>query len=191
MEEDTGEDVFGGVDGHGGFEEAPVAFQGVVDGDVFEARVEHGGVEEHEAEMARGLGGDLVGVAGGAALHEVDSCDDVVDAEAEEGFAYEFSAEFGEVEGAEDGGFGLFIAWWAGAGRDDEDCGARVGESAEFLDLFNARWFECRGERVFQDEEHGMLTVGRTVELGLDVDAGSGGEGEAMADVDVSFGWGG
>jgi len=85
--EDAGEDVFGGVDGHGGLEEAGVAFQGVVDGDVFEARVERGGVEEDQAEVARGLGGDLVGVACGAVLHEVDGGDDVVDAEANEGLA--------------------------------------------------------------------------------------------------------
>jgi len=97
--EDAGEDVFGGVDGHGGLEEAGVAFEGVVDGDVFEAGVERGGVEEDEAEMAAGLGADLVGVACGAAPHEVDGCDDVVDAEAEKGFAGEFGAEFGEVEG--------------------------------------------------------------------------------------------
>ncbi len=110
VEEDAGEDVFRSVDGHGGFEEARVAFQGVVDGDVFEAGVEDGGVEEDEAEVAGGFGGDLVGVDGGAAGHEVDGCDDVVDAEAKEGFADEFGAEFGEVEGAEDGGFGLFSA---------------------------------------------------------------------------------
>ena len=71
----------------------------MVDRDVFEAGVENGGVEEDEAEVAAGLGGDLVGVACGAALHEVDGGDDVVDAEAEEGFAYKFGAEFGEVEG--------------------------------------------------------------------------------------------
>src|ERR1700722_11468435 len=33
-----------------------------------------------------------------------------------------------------------------------------------------------------------MLTVGGTVELGLDVDARRGGEGEAVADVDLSLG---
>ena len=70
--------------------------------------------------------------------HEVDGGDDVVDAEAEEGFADEFGAEFGEIEGAEDGGFGLFGAGRAGARGDDEDCGAGVGESAEFFDLFDA-----------------------------------------------------
>ena len=67
VEQDAGEDVFGGVDGHGGFEEALVAFERVVDGDVLEARVEDGGVEEDEAEMAGGFGADLVGVAGCAA----------------------------------------------------------------------------------------------------------------------------
>jgi hypothetical protein len=66
-------------------------------------------------------------------LHEVDGGDDIVDAEAEEGFADEFGAKFGEVEGAEDGGLGLFIAWWTGARSDDEDCGAGVGEGAESL----------------------------------------------------------
>src|SRR5260370_42019999 len=86
VEEDAGEDVFGGVDGHGGLEEARVAFEGVVDGDVFEAEIERGGVEEDEAEVGAGLRGDLIWVACGAALHEVDGCDDVVDAEAEEGF---------------------------------------------------------------------------------------------------------
>ncbi len=110
VEEDAGEDVFGGVDGHGGLEEARVAFEGVVDGDVFEAGVERGGVEEDQAEVTACLGGDLICVAGGAALHEVDSGDDVVDAEAEERFAHKFGAEFGEVEGAKDGGFGLFVA---------------------------------------------------------------------------------
>ena len=34
-----------------------------------------------------------------------------------------------------------------------------------------------------------MLTVGWTVELGLDVDARCGGKGEAMAHMDVSLGW--
>ena len=71
----------------------------MVDGDVFEAGVERGGVEEDEAEMAAGLGGDLVGVACGTTLHEIHRCDDVIDAEAEESSAGEFGAEFGEVEG--------------------------------------------------------------------------------------------
>ena len=39
------------VDGHGGLEEAGVAFQRVVDGDVFEVGVERGGVEEDKAEV--------------------------------------------------------------------------------------------------------------------------------------------
>ena len=55
VEQDSGEDVFRGVDGHGGFDEALVTLERVVDGDVLEARVEHGGVEEDEAEMAAGL----------------------------------------------------------------------------------------------------------------------------------------
>ena len=84
---DSRQDVFRGVDGHGGFEEAFVAFKGVVDGDVLDARVEDGSVEQDEAKVAAGLGGDLIRVSGGAALHEVDGCDDVVDAEAEESFA--------------------------------------------------------------------------------------------------------
>ena len=90
--DDPGEDVFGGSDGHGGFDEASVAFEDVVDGDVLEAWVEDCGVEEDEAEVSGGLGGDLIGVAGRAALHEIDSGDDVVDAHAEEGFADKFGA---------------------------------------------------------------------------------------------------
>src|ERR1700733_6693739 len=66
VEEDAGENVFGGVNGHGGVKKALVAFEGVVDGDVFEARVEHCGVEQDQAEVAAGLGGDLVGVDSGA-----------------------------------------------------------------------------------------------------------------------------
>jgi hypothetical protein len=41
------EDVLRSVDGHGGFDEALVAFEGVVDGDVLEAGVEYGGVKEN------------------------------------------------------------------------------------------------------------------------------------------------
>ena len=93
VEEDAGEDVFRGVDGHRDFEEACVALEGVVDGDVFEARIEDGGVKQDEAEVAAGLCGDLVGIDGGAARHEVDGGDDVVDAQAEEGFADEFSTK--------------------------------------------------------------------------------------------------
>jgi hypothetical protein len=110
VEQDAGQNVFRGVDGHGGVEKARIAFEGVVDGDVFEARVKHCGVEQHETEVAAGLGGDLVGVDGGAAGGEVDSCYHVIDAEAEEGFAHEFGTEFSEVEGAEDRGFCLFVA---------------------------------------------------------------------------------
>ena len=82
----------------------------MVDGDVFDARVKDGGVEEDEAEVTGGFCGDLVGVDGGADGHEVDGRDDIVDPEAKEGFADEFGAKFGEVKGAEDGGFGLFNA---------------------------------------------------------------------------------
>ena len=110
MEKDAGEDVFGGVDGHGGLEEALIAFKSVVDGDVLDAGVECGRVEQDEAEMTAGLRGDLVGIDRGAVGGEVDGGDDVVDAEAEEGPAYEFGAELGEIEGTEDGGFGLFGA---------------------------------------------------------------------------------
>ena len=166
-----------------------VAFQGAVNGDVFYAAIEGGGVEEDEAEVPGGLSGDLVGVDCGAAGGEADGRDDVIDPEAEEGFAGEFCTEFGEVEGAENGRFGLFGARWAGARGDDEDCGAGVGESAEFFDLFGARGFERGGERVFQDEKHGMFAVSWAVELGLDVDTGCGGEGETVADVDVSLRW--
>src|SRR5260370_38932271 len=66
VEEDAGEDVFGGVDGHGGLEEARVAFEGVVDGDVFEAGVGGGGGGRGGGEGGGGRGGGCVGGGGGA-----------------------------------------------------------------------------------------------------------------------------
>ena len=47
MEEDAGEEVFGGVDGHGGLEEAGVAFEGVesqaaLDAEMIQVRLNHG-----------------------------------------------------------------------------------------------------------------------------------------------------
>ena len=138
MEHNAWENVFRSINGHRGREEARVALQRMVDRDVLEPGIQDSRMEEHEAQMARGFGPDLVGIACAAALHEVDRRDDVVDAETKEGLADEFGAEFGEIERPENRGFGLFNTGWAGARSDDKDRGARVREGAESLDLFNA-----------------------------------------------------
>ena len=45
--DDVGEDVFGGVDRHGGFKQAGVAFERVINTDVFQARIQNCGMEEN------------------------------------------------------------------------------------------------------------------------------------------------
>ena len=82
----------------------------MVDGDVFEARVEHGGVEQHEAHVSAGDGGDVGGVDAGRVGEVVEGADGVVDAHADEGLVDEQGAQAGEVHVAEDGGLGLFGA---------------------------------------------------------------------------------
>ena len=112
MEEDAGEDVLWGVVGDGLVQVFAVGGWECVESDVFEAGVEDGGVEEDESHVSGGFGGDVVGVDVGTCGEVVDGVDGVVDAEAHEGVAGEFGAEFGEIEGAEDGGFGFFGAGW-------------------------------------------------------------------------------
>jgi hypothetical protein len=53
----------------------------------------------------------------------------------------------------------------------------------------SARKYGTTHARVFEDEKYGVLAVGGTVELGLNVDAWGGGEGEAVANVSATFGW--
>ena len=58
VEEDAGKDVLRGVVGDGLVEVVGVGGWEVVEGDVFEAGVEDGGVEEDEGHVAGGFGGD-------------------------------------------------------------------------------------------------------------------------------------
>src|SRR5271163_1592545 len=109
-------------------------------------------MQEHQAKVARGFAGDLVGINCRTLRHEVDRRDDVVDAETEEGLADEFGTEISEVERAENRSLCLFSTGRAGARSDDKDRGAGIGEGAEFLDLFNPRWFKGRIEAILQDE---------------------------------------
>jgi hypothetical protein len=76
--EDAREDVFGCADGHGGLDEAVVAFEGVIDGDVLEAGIEDGGVEEDEAEVSGGDGHDVIGICTGLGSEEIDCLNHII-----------------------------------------------------------------------------------------------------------------
>ena len=62
VEEDAGEDVLRGIVGDGLVEVLGVGGWERVEGDVLEARVEDGGVEEDEGHVAGGFGGDVGGL---------------------------------------------------------------------------------------------------------------------------------
>ena len=71
MEHNPRKNVFRSINRHGGRKQASVALQRVVNRDVFEARIQHSRVKEHEAEVPRGFARYLVGIACGAPLHKL------------------------------------------------------------------------------------------------------------------------
>ena len=78
VKENPRKNIFGGINGHGDFEEALVALKSVVDGDVLDSRVENRSMQQNEPEMPAGLSADLVGVDSGAPRGKVDCGNNVV-----------------------------------------------------------------------------------------------------------------
>ena len=93
VEKDAGDDVLGGSDRQWGVDQAAVAGEDVVDGDVLEARVENSGVEKDEAHVSAAGGGDLGRVDIRAAGEVIGDACDVVDAHAYEGAADQVGAK--------------------------------------------------------------------------------------------------
>jgi len=116
VEEDAGEDVLRGVVGDGLVEILGVGGWEGVEGDVLEAEVEDGRVEEDEGHVAGRFGGHwahrvLDGMEVEAALFELEEVGgrfDIGEAKAYECVTGEFGAELGEVEGTENWRFRFF-----------------------------------------------------------------------------------
>jgi len=131
VEEDAGEDVLRGVVGDGLVQVFAIRGWKGVEGDVFEAEVRKDGcVEEDEGHVAGGFGGNVstVGinvswvvknrrtVHTGLGAEVIECMANVFHAKAKEGFANEFGAEFGEIEGSEDRGLCFFCTRRRGTG---------------------------------------------------------------------------
>ncbi len=144
----------------------------MVDGDVPQTRVENGGMQQNEAHVPAGNGGDACGVHVGAVGQVIGGADDIVDAHADECAANESGTETEQIESPRMGAFMSSVPGGEGRGGDSQDdvAGSCQGVEAGFV---------CTGDRIVDvdgvrhEQQNGGVAAcaGRDGKLALDVDS--------------------
>ena len=130
MKQDAGNDVLGCVDGKRYIDQAAIAGQGAIHGDVTESRIERCGVEKNQTHVPAVLGRDFMRVDIGPGSQEIDRLEHIVHSHSQKRSPHKIGAQAQQIKAAKERGLRFFCARQRGARRESEDvlfglcCGA-------------------------------------------------------------------